>query len=180
MNPIEQLKLDYDNVSDYLQETKQFSYLNTFNNNFRKVLLLSAGSYFEHQITEVLTEYVTRQSNGDQKLVNFMQKQAITGKYHQLFEWGSQDELEKSKGNANRFWAFFGNDFKIQVTSDLKNKEDISNSIKAFIEIGHLRNILVHSNFAAYNYDQKSTQEIFDLFKSACPFVDYVREKLFT
>ena len=51
-------------------------------------------------------------------------------------------------------------------------------SVQAFIEIGHLRNILVHSNFAAYNFDTKTTEEIHVLFETAKCFVEYLKGKL--
>jgi hypothetical protein len=44
--------------------------------------------------------------------------------------------------------------------------------------IGHLRNILIHSNFAEYVYEQKTPQEIFDLYKAALPFLVFLKEKL--
>ena len=60
----------------------------------------------------------------------------------------------------------------------IKANDELDNSIKAFIEIGHLRNILVHSNFAEYVYEQKTHDEIFTLFQKAEPFLDYLTEKL--
>src|SRR5258708_37691033 len=47
-NPIEQLKIEYDLIVEYLTTTQQPSLLSDLNKNYRKVLLLSAGSYFEH------------------------------------------------------------------------------------------------------------------------------------
>ncbi len=170
-NPVEQLKSEYDALVEYLT-TQQPSLLNDLNKNFRKVLLLSAGSYFENQITTLLSDFVRAKSNNDERIVNFLEKQAISGKYHQLFEWGKQDKPEEFGKNANKFFSYFGLDFRKQLETELKPKqnetveekasrEQIVSSIEAFLEIGHLRNILVHSNFAAYNYDQKTTDEIF-------------------
>lgn len=187
-NPVEQLKNEYDELVTYLT-TEQPSLLNDLNKNFRKVLLLSAGSYFEKQVTSVLSNFIREKSGGDIRVVNFLEKQAISGKYHQLFEWGKQDQPEGFGKNANKFFSYFGSEFKSQVDIDLKPKqneteedktrrEEINSSIQAFIEIGHLRNILVHSNFAAYNYDQKTTDEIFALFQKAEPFLNYLTEKL--
>jgi hypothetical protein len=62
---------------------------------------------------------------------------------------------------------------KIQISKNQKMQE----SILAFLEIGHLRNILVHSNFASYTYEQKTTNDIYKLFETALPFIDFLREK---
>jgi hypothetical protein len=186
-NPVEQLKAEYDELVEYVT-TQQPSLLNDLNKNFRKVLLLSAGSYFENQITAILLNFAKEKSN-DERIVNFLEKQAINQKYHTLFSWGEKDKPESPGKNANTFFKLFGDNFKTQIDGDIKpTKEDtpeqtasrkkLNESIEAFIEIGHLRNILVHSNFAAYNYDQKTTEEIYALFLKAEPFLTYLTQKL--
>lgn len=188
MNPVEQLKHEYQSIAEYLETTKQISLLSDLNKNFRKVLLLSAGSYFEHRITAILSEFVRAKSNDD-RIVNFLEKQAISGKYHQLFDWGKKDKPDEPGKNANAFFKLFGENFKAQIDIQLKAsntetpaekeaREKITSSMEAFIEVGHLRNILVHSNFADYNYDQKTTDEIFKLFQKAEPFIEYLQQKL--
>jgi len=177
MKPVDQLKEEYETIAKYLTETNQISLLSDLNKSFRKILLLSAGSYFEYEITTVLSDYVAKATNGDERLINFLQKQAISGKYFQLFDWGKQDEPDKFGDNANKFWSFFGANFKIQISAEIKSDISISKSISAFLQIGHLRNILVHSNFAAYNYEQKTTDEIYELYTEAVPFIDYLKQK---
>lgn len=187
-NPVEQLKTEYDELVAFVT-VQQPSLVNDLNKNFRKVLLLSAGSYFENQITALLSNFVRAKSNNDERIINFLEKQAISGKYSQLFDWGKQDKPEDFGKNANKFFSYFGIDFRKQIETELKPKqteqpeekaarEKIISSIEAFIEIGHLRNILVHSNFAAYNYDQKTTDEIFALFQKAEPFLVFLNQKL--
>lgn len=187
-NPVEQIKFEYDELVEYLT-AQQPSLLNDLNKNFRKVLLLSAGSYFENQITMILTNFVRAKSNNDHRIVNFLEKQAISQKYHTLFSWGEKDKPESPVKNANTFFRLFGDNFKVGIEADLKPiqsdteeqakaKKALNESIEAFVEIGHLRNILVHSNFAAYNYDQKTTEEIFALFRQAEPFLFYLGKKL--
>ena len=187
-NPVEQIKLEYDELVDYLT-SQQPSLLNDLNKNFRKVLLLSAGSYFENQITSILSNFVRNKSNNDERIINFLEKQAISQKYHTLFSWGEKDKPESPGKNANTFFKLFGDNFKTQIEAEIKQKPadtpeqiaekiKLNESIEAFIEIGHLRNILVHSNFAAYNYDQKTTEEIYTLFLKAEPFLTYLNTKL--
>lgn len=188
-NPVDQLKNEYESLATYLKETQQISLLSDLNKNFRKILVLSAGSYFEHQITKVLSDFIREKSNNDERIINFLEKQAISKKYHQLFDWGDQDKPEGFRKNVNAFWKLFGDEFKVQIDKDLKGhdhetmeesqvRQKIIASIEAFIEIGHHRNILVHNNFAAYDYDQKTTEEIYQLFQKAEPFISYLQEKL--
>lgn len=178
-NPVEQLKKEYKAIEEYLlKHSLGALFVGDLNKHLRKVLILSAGSYFEHKITTILSDYVSAKSNEDMRMVNFLKKQAISQKYHTLFSWGEKDTPEKPAKNANTFFKLFGEDFKEEVDNDIKQQGELEESIKAFIEIGHLRNILVHSNFAEYVYEQKTPDEIFELFQKAEPFLDYLQNKL--
>lgn len=188
-NPVEQLKNEYKAIEEYLLEKKELSLTNDLNKHLRKILILSAGSYFEGRITTILSDFVRLKSSGDERIVNFLEKQAISGKYFQLFDWGKQNQIDNPGKGANKFLSLFGDDFKKQVNSDIEiensdteerkmEKKKLDEAIKAFIEIGHLRNIIVHSNFAEYVYEQKTPDEIFTLFQKAEPFLNYLTEKL--
>lgn len=188
-NAVELLKEEYDSLSQYLETNKEISLLSDLNKSYKKILLLAAGSYFEYKITNLLLEFARANSNHDERLVNFLMKQAISKKYHTLFSWGNTDNLDKPEKKANTFFKLFGDNFKTQIENDLNEKKadteeekldriKINESIEAFLEIGHHRNILVHSNIGDYNYDQKTAQEIFDLFKKAEPFIDFITSKL--
>jgi len=177
-NPVEQLKNEYKAIEEYLMAQNQISLVSDLNKHFRKILILSAGSYFEHRITEILSNFAQEKSNGDERITNFLVKQAITQKYHTLFSWGEKDKPESPGKNANTFFKLFGDGFKANVDEDINANIELRESIKAFIEIGHLRNILVHSNFVEYVYEQKTPDEIFTLFQKAEPFLRYLTEKL--
>lgn len=188
MNPVDQLKNEFSSIETFLESKGEISLLSDFRKSFRKVLLLSAGSYFEHRVVSILSEFVRKKSN-DNRIVSFLEKQAISGKYHQLFSWGEKDNPEKPIKNANTFWKLFGDEFKREIENELnilpsddeigiKDKKKLTQSIEAFIEIGHLRNILVHSNFADYNYENKTGDEIYSLFQAAEPFIDFLERKL--
>jgi hypothetical protein len=177
-NPVEQLKNEYKAIEEYLMAQNQISLVSDLNKHLRKILILSAGSYFEHRITEILSNFAQEKSNGDERITNFLVKQAITQKYHTLFSWGEKDKPESPGKNANTFFKLFGDGFKANVDEDINANIELRESIKAFIEIGHLRNILVHSNFAEYVYEQKTPDEIFALFQQAEPFLEYLEKKL--
>jgi hypothetical protein len=177
-NPVEQLKEEYSAIGKYLLDNREVSLHSDLNKHFRKVLILSAGSYFEHQITEILSDFASEKSNKDERVKNFLVNQAIKQKYHTLFSWGEKDNPNSPGKNANTFFKLFGNEFKDEIEKEIKADVELDKSIKAFIEIGHLRNILVHSNFAEYIYEQKTSDEIFTLFQTAEPFLKYLQEKL--
>jgi hypothetical protein len=178
MTSVEKVNKDYQAISEFLLSYKSVSLLNDFNDYFRKILIISGGSFFENQITKILLEFVNKKSGNDQRIVNFLQKQAISQKYHTLFDWGEKDNPDKPRENAKQFWKLFGEDFRNEIEDNIKTRPEIEVSIKAFMTIGHLRNILIHSNFAEYVYEQKTPQEIFDLYKAALPFLVFLKEKL--
>lgn len=61
---------------------------------------------------------------------------------------------------------------------EIKRNADIDKAMESICEVGHLRNILVHSNFAAYSLDNKTADEIYELYRTALPFVNYIKGKL--
>lgn len=64
-------------IQKILGEAKEGSSLNDYNKTIRKVLLLSCASFFEVEMIKMLKSYVRNVSNNDEKLVNFLEKQAI-------------------------------------------------------------------------------------------------------
>ena len=183
---IDRLYNDYVAMKTHLESTKEISLLSNYTNTFRKVLVLSSGSYFEDRITSILMEYIDKCSSGDVRIRNFIYNPAISGRYHTLFAWGKQNDPANPEKKANKFYSLFGPEFADIIKKDLNEpytkfgdrKEDINNAIQAFLELGHLRNIIVHSNFAEYSYDQKTPEEIYELHKKANLFVDYVQKHL--
>ena len=175
---IELLNEEYMSIVGFLNESTQPSLSSDVNKSFKKIIVLSSASYFEHLIQGILIDFVTKETRNNLKAVHFFKKKAIGMQFHTYFNWGEKDNPDKPGKSANSFFALFGDDFKKEVEAEIKNNPSLDKSMKAFIEIGHLRNILVHSNFAAYNLDNKTADEIYDLYKTGLPFVDYVRDKL--
>lgn len=178
MTPIDILYTEYLSVVGYLNENSQPSLSSDVNKYFKKVIVLSAASYFEHRIKEVLVEFIVKETNNHIPALNFFKKKAIGMEYHTYFTWGEKDNPDKPGKNANSFFALFGNEFKKQVEERLRQSPDLTVAMKSFLEVGHLRNILVHSNFAAYNFDNKTTDDVVDLYKNGIPFVAFIEELL--
>ncbi len=178
MNIVNSVNEEYLSIVNFLDNSKQPSLSSDVNKYFKKVIILSSASYFEHQIQEILIEFVSRETKQNQKAISFFKKKAIAMQYHTYFNWGEKNRIEKPGNNANSFFSLFGSDFKKDVELEINADEDLENSIKSFIEIGHLRNILVHSNFAAFNLDNKTTAEVFELHQKGIKFVEFIRDKL--
>lgn len=178
MGAVESISEEYKGIVDFLAEQKQPSLQSDVNKYFTKILVLSAASYFEHQIQEILIEFVSTTSNKDSRVTNFLKKKAIGQQYHTYFNWGEKNQPDKPGKNANTFFSLFGDDFKKDLESEIKANEELDKSVKAFLEIGHLRNLLVHSNFAAYSLDFKTSDEIYSLYQKAIDFINFIDEKL--
>lgn len=178
MTPVDILYTEYLSIVGYLNENSQPSLSSDVNKYFKKVIILSAASYFEHRIQEILVEFIVKKTNNHIPALNFFKKKAIGMQYHTYFSWGEKNDPDKPGKNANSFFALFGDDFKKQVEERLRQSPNLTMAMKAFLEVGHLRNILVHSNFAAYDFDNKTTDDVVGLYKSGLPFVTFVEELL--
>ncbi|MGB3496527.1 MAG: HEPN domain-containing protein [Elainellaceae cyanobacterium] len=178
MTPVDILYTEYLSIVGYLNENSQPSLSSDVNKYFKKVIILSAASYFEHRIQEILVEFIVKKTNNHIPALNFFKKKAIGMQYHTYFSWGEKNNPDKPGKNANTFFSLFGDDFKKQVEERLRQSQDLTIAMKAFLEVGHLRNILIHSNFAAYDFDNKTTEDVVDLYKSGLPFVTFIEELL--
>lgn len=168
---------EFQDIVDYLSKQKQPSLSSDADKYFKKVLLLSSASYFEHEIKNILIDFVDKKINGEEKILNLLKKKAIGDQYYTFFNWGEKNEPNKPGKNANSFFSLFGENFKSEAQNEISNNIELDLSIKAFLEIGHLRNILVHSNFASYNLENKTADEIYELHKKASRFLEFIKSK---
>ena len=178
MTPVDILNDEYQSIVRFLNESAQPSLSSDVNKYFKKVIILSSASYFEHRIQGLLVEFVTQKANSDIRVLSFFKKKAIEMKYHTYFNWGEKYNPEKPGKNANMFFSLFGEDFKKKTEEIINNSPELNTAMKAFLEIGHLRNILVHSNFATYNFDNKTTEEIVTLYRKGLLFIDFIQKIL--
>ncbi len=178
MTPIDILHKEYLSIVEYLDKNLQPSLSSDVNKYFKKVIVLSAASYFEHRVQEILVDFIGRKTNNHIPALNFFKKKAIGMQYHTYFSWGEKGDPDKPGKNANSFFSLFGEEFKKQAEERVKQSPDLTKAMKSFLEIGHLRNILVHSNFAAYNFDNKTTEDVLNLYKDGTPFVTFIEELL--
>ncbi len=178
MSIVDNLYVEYTELIAFLKSSNQPSLISDTSRHFNKVIVLSSASYFEHAIKTILVNFVEISTSQDLRVINFFKKKAVGQNYHTYFAWGEKNDPNKPGKNANQFFSMFGDDFKIDVQAEIKNDGQLDKSIKSFLEIGHLRNILVHSNFAAYNVDNKTPEEIYNLHKESELFIDFINNKL--
>ncbi|WP_375583254.1 HEPN domain-containing protein [Cyclobacterium xiamenense] len=166
------IKRIYENnnaLIEYLDTMQQPSFRIEAELNFKKGLLLSIASLFEKEVTDILTEFVSKKSNTNELVVSFFNNKAIKRQYHTLFSWDSS--------NANSFFGLFGNDFKNKMKERVRSEERFERAIKSFLALGNLRNQLVHKNFAEFHID-KTAKELHDEFYEALYFIAELKNEL--
>jgi RiboL-PSP-HEPN len=139
------------------------------NSNLRKVLLLSAASWFETRISNALQKFSTIHSNGHPGIESLIKGKAIERQYHTYFDW--------KKKKPGPFYALFGDVCGDQLEQLVKADADLKDALAAFLELGSLRNELVHKNFAAFPFE-KTTEEVYALYQRAESFVLFVETKM--
>lgn len=161
-NLVDALYTENNDVSDFLRLNNQVSFASTVDNTFRKVLLIAAASYFEVTLVESVLNFLNSQLKENHPLYKIVKAKGIDMQYHKWFEW--------ERPNANHFFAMFGDGFRIFMKQRIERDPPIESGIGAFMQLGALRNLLVHENFAEFTVD-RTPGEIYDLYKTALIFV---------
>lgn len=164
---IDTLYSDYNSLLTFLKEKREISFLSEVSVLLSKVLIISIASFFEREIKDLLINFTEKQSNNSEPLIKFVKNKAIERRYHEYFNWDSS--------NANSFFGLFGENFKNYINRELN--DEIKDAIKAFLELGGLRNLLVHNDFANFPLD-KTLDEVYELYKKAKKFIPFFNEKL--
>ncbi len=160
---IDQMVDDHGELARHLLEAGQPSLLNNSDAAFRKSLTLAAASSFESQVKAHLLAFVSARSSSDALTIAFVKNKALERQYHTLFEW---------KGtSANSFFGLFGAGFRQHMAARTKADKTLDDSIRAFLELGNLRNEIAHQDFVSYPME-KTVTDVYDLYKRARMFVD--------
>ena len=143
----------------------KISYENFF---IRKFIIVCANS-FELHLIKNLAETLCE----DQPLLsNFIKKQALERRYHQLFDW--------DRNNANAFFKLFGEDFKIEISTNIKGDNALEEGQTAFLQLGRTRNEIVHKGFDSVRI-QFSVNDTWNYFTQAIAFYkftwEFIKEK---
>jgi len=70
-----------------------------------------------------------------------------------------------------------GENFKIETSREIDGSAELTRAAQAFIELGSIRNRIVHQNYAAF-IGNKSSEEVFVLFQRAEEFIAFIESKL--
>ena len=168
VNRIEELWDDHKELVIHLQSGNQLQLMSRVQDSFGKILIIAVASYFEVRVTQNIVELYSEMTNRAEALAQFVRKQAIGRRFAQLFEWGSES---KSGRNANSFYNLFGTEFATFMKKKVQDDQSLDDSVKAFLEIGNLRNQMVHGNYADFQLN-KTVDEIHQLYETATTFVN--------
>lgn len=169
MTAVDRIYKELKDSSDILLQKGELSLSIALDGNLRKILLLGAASHFEHRLCGIVKEFVSKVSGDHVLIVSLVQNKAIHRQYHTWFKWDS--------GNANSFYALFGEEFKRHMKEKGRKDDQFSAQAIAFIEIGNLRNQMVHKDYATFPIE-KTPEEIYEKFKLGDRFVDVVASEL--
>ena len=162
MAVVDTIYTDFKDAAGVLSASNELSLQIMLESNLRKTLLLSAASYFEYTLSREVAAFTQEVTGGNGLIGALVQAKAISRQYHSWFDW--------EKSNANKFFSMFGQTFKDHMTVRLAADAALAEGVKAFMELGRERNLLVHSDYASYLIN-KNPEEIYLLYQQASVFV---------
>jgi hypothetical protein len=154
---------DHEAIRTHLMTQGEVSFAATLEVSIPKVALLSAASWVEDQVQRIVLDLFQEAMADAPHRVSFVKAAGVDRRYHTWFDW--------DRRNANKFFGLFGSDFKEYCAQQVRDDPHLSASIAAFMELGDLRNTLVHENFASFPLG-KSLAEVEALFNDALQFVE--------
>ena len=163
MGAVNQLFESYQQNYQLLISIKEISFANEYKDQQAKIYLLACASYFETKVTDTVLE--TLETNDCSLTHSFVAKKALARQYHTLFDWKGR--------NANSFFGLFGGDFRDFMKAKIKGDIELDSAIKNFLELGHLRNQLIHDNYALFRLNL-TVEDIQKKFSSAHGFVQKI------
>lgn len=165
MAVVDTLYTDFKDAVGVLSASNEVSLQIMLDSNLRKTLLLSAASYFEYILSKEVADFTQEVTRGNGLIGTLVQSKAISRQYHTWFDW--------EKSNANKFFSMFGQAFKDHMAARLAADQALAEGVKAFMELGRERNLLVHSDYASHLIN-KTPEEIYALYQSALVFVNNI------
>jgi hypothetical protein len=157
-------------LTKFLSISNEISLKSDADRGFTKVLILACASYFEDRILQIISDYSSSVTEGNELILSFIRTKGLERQYHTFFDW--------KENNANKFFAYFGEETKTKHKTDIKQSNELQHWEQDFMFLGRTRNILVHSNFASVSIEE-TYEEIYEKFKNAIKFIEYI-ENIFT
>jgi hypothetical protein len=166
-NAVESLYFDYEELVHEMSEASA-SGLSALNRSFHKHLLVASASNLEEQVKELVPMLFV--NHGRDEMGSFVLKRVLARGYAGLFEWKDQ----KAQGFFSSFGEDAGKGFKARLRAD----DEFKANHDAFMRLGHLRNEVVHNDYALYNIEL-TPYEIVELFRKACGFIGEIENMIF-
>jgi hypothetical protein len=144
---------------------EDLSSLNSLDQLYAKVLVISSGSEFETIVSNMMLEFATAGAKIPE-ITTLIQRKAIERQYFQNFAWEAK--------NINKFLSLFGGRVRDSFDAKLAADELSQQSIIDFIQSNNHRNELIHRNFAAASIEM-TPDEVMKRFSSAVVVCDVLR-----
>ena len=164
---IEELWRDQQALTEYLSSRAEGTLSGRVDEVFTKTLIIAAASFFETELTDMIVALFRRPLEDFDELVEFVKNFAMRRRYFQLFDWGTEG---RPAPNANHFYRLFGNDFTAFMQRRIQEDDGLANSISAFLEIGNMRNYIVHNDYADVTIN-RTGKEVYNLYTDAMKFL---------
>lgn len=161
-SPIVRLMHEHERVLSILPPS-EISLRNDVQIAFSKTLLLSVASYFEVRMSEAVVATLFGGLDPADPRVEFVRNKAVERRFHDWFDWKAN--------NANQFFGAFGSEFRTHMVERVREDDGLREGVRAFLQLGNLRNQLVHQNYAAFSLDL-TVEDIFALYEKALEFVE--------
>jgi hypothetical protein len=169
MAVVDTIYKEFKDAASVLAGAQEVSLQIMLESNLRKTLLLSAASYFEYTLSREVAAFTNEVTSGNSLIDSLVQSKVIARQYHSWFDW--------ERLNANKFFSLFGQAFREHMISRIASDEVLAEGVKAFMEIGRERNLLVHSDYASYLIN-KTPEEIYTLYRKANEFASIIGAEL--
>jgi len=167
LTAVNELFSSFEDNYQELMRSGEVSFATEYKGQFGKVVLLACASYFETKLSSVVLNAL---NPSDCLLTDsFISKKALKRQYHTLFGW----EMK----NANSFFGLFGKPFQDYMKEKVKGDSSLDSAIKDFLELGKLRNQLVHDNYATFIL-QLTVEDIKKKFESAQVFASAIEPSI--
>jgi len=163
---------DHSQLTSVLAGEANLSLRLAVDRHFQKILVVATASYCEDLVKGIILDFASRSSGHNNGIVSLIKSKAAERQYHTLFDWAQNSSI-----GVNKFWSLFGDGQKKKVKEALKLDPSAVVKADAFIQVGQLRNLLVHGNFGAMNIDL-TIEEIRSKSELALSYISFIRAQL--
>lgn len=169
------VKDEYDRFQDNIKDlNEEISKNNTFvsllidyRQEYTKVFVIFCANSFEKIITSYLPQLL-RIENCPVKN-KFFNTMFFDRKYHTLFDWNGN--------NANSFIGLFSTEVKTKLSNLRDTNSEFKECEKAFLNLGRLRNMIVHNGIINYSFQNK-IDDVYHMFEQSLEFISIVFKEI--